>query len=402
MMFEISSILRPWVAGNDLVPTSYGRTALYLALMAVDVRRKEVLLPALTCATTLTPAILQAGGIPVFVDISKENLNLHPISLKEKLSPRSRVVISHHYYGSAASNINEVQKFAARNDLIHIEDCTHSLGADCGSNHVGDIGDAAVFSFSKLLNCPGGGAVTFKNRALYDRALELQRKWASPWHDFITNAQALKYELELGEDRPGSTRLANRIKGNALIDLARRLFIKVLCDGSFYRRSYFRVMSRGDLGMFHPGLDTRMTELQYSRISQMLLSFERITGERRRKAKLLNSVLPAYFQDFESDVLMQYVTKPFQLEVTDGLLKRLGVRTRRLWPYSQPYWPEQLTDQVKSVRDELLLLDIDSVTDEVVEALQGKTRSIPPTSAAASHKRTFQATSSEMASGFPN
>jgi dTDP-4-amino-4,6-dideoxygalactose transaminase len=357
--------------------------------MVVNVRRKEVMLPALTCATALTPAILQAGGIPIFVDISQDTLNLDFISLEKNLSPRVRAVISHHYYGSTATNIYEVQRFAAKHRLIHIEDCTHSLGAACGSNQVGRVGDAAVFSFSKLLNCPGGGAVTFANPELFERALEIQRKWANPFHNFITDAETLKYEVELGKDRPGSLRLADAVDRSALANLVRRVFIKVLCDSRLYRKPSFRVMSQGDLGMFRPGLDTRMTQAQNSRISQMLAFLDGVISERRRKARVLNGALPAYFQDFECNVLMQYVTKPSRLEVTDLHLRRLGIRTRRTWPYSQRYWPEQLTDQVRSVCDELLLLDMDSVTDAALETLQRAKENVPSTPAPASLGRIF-------------
>src|SRR5690242_19901408 len=121
----ISSTLGTMLGTNNIVPTSYGRTALYLALMAVDVRGKQVMVPALTCATALTPAISQAGGSPIFVDISPATLDLDPVALEDNRSSGVRVVISHHYYGSIAPNIKDVQRFAAKHRLVHIEDCTH-------------------------------------------------------------------------------------------------------------------------------------------------------------------------------------------------------------------------------------------------------------------------------------
>src|SRR6266404_6107469 len=129
--------LSSWFRSDKVVLTSYGRTALYLALRAIDVREKEVMIPAFTCATTLPPAILQSGGVPVFVDISKETIVMDLNWLEKKISPRVRVVISHHYYGSAASNLEEVQRFANRHRLVHIEDCTHSLGAGAPGKEVG-------------------------------------------------------------------------------------------------------------------------------------------------------------------------------------------------------------------------------------------------------------------------
>src|SRR5215831_15321294 len=153
--------IRKFIPGERVVLTSYGRTALYLALMAIDIKKKEVIIPAFTCVTTLQPAILQAGGIPVFADVSSDTLNMEVKAIEARLSPRTKVIISHHYYGNATSNVEEIQNFATAHGLIHIEDCAHSLGAKHGGKAVGQSGHASVFSFSKLLNCPGGGAVSF-------------------------------------------------------------------------------------------------------------------------------------------------------------------------------------------------------------------------------------------------
>ena len=362
--------LRSWLRSNNVVLTSYGRTALYLALMAIGVRKKEVLIPAFTCATSLPPAILQAGGVPVFVDISTDTINMDPTRLGERLTSNSRVIISHHYYGSAASNMEEVQRFAAENRLIHIEDCTHSLGARCGGNEVGDIGDIAVFSFSKLLSCPGGGAVSFKDSSLFQRALEIQRGCANPFHHFVTDTEALRYESELLEDRPGSLRIEGEVKRSSLSGFVRRLLIKALCDCGAYRRGFARAMSPADVGMFRPGVDTRMTRLQESRIVRKMAFLDEVIRERRRKALILDEIMPAYFKDFESNVLMQYVTRHSKAEDLARYLRGHGIRIRRVWSYSQKCWPDQLTEEVKALRDELLLIDLDSVTEEALAILR--------------------------------
>ena len=57
--------------------TSYGRTALLLALKSIPVSGKEVILPAFTCPISVTGAVIEAGAIPVFVDINLKNLNFN-------------------------------------------------------------------------------------------------------------------------------------------------------------------------------------------------------------------------------------------------------------------------------------------------------------------------------------
>jgi dTDP-4-amino-4,6-dideoxygalactose transaminase len=361
--------LQSWLPSDKVVLTSYGRTGVYLALMTIGVRRREVMIPAFTCATALPPAILQSGGIPVFVDINEQTMDMDLGCLERKNSTSARVVISHHYYGSTASNVRGIQEFSRRNGLIHIEDCTHSLGAGCEGDGVGQIGDVAVYSFSKLLNCPGGGAVTFKDPALLERAREVQREYANPFHSFVTNTEACKYELELRDDRPGSTRIDAGVERSAWSGFARRLVVKTLCDGRFYRRGAFRAMAAGEVGMFRPGLDTRMTGLQESRITRMMGCMSAVVRERRRKARLLDRVMPSYFKDFEANVWMQYVTRHPKVEALALNLQAHGIRTRRVWPYTQKYWADQLTQSVRALRDELLLIDVDSVSDAALDVL---------------------------------
>ena len=49
----------------------------------------EVIVPAVTWATTVTP-ILQLGCVPVLVDIDVETLNLRPEGVRDALSPRTQ------------------------------------------------------------------------------------------------------------------------------------------------------------------------------------------------------------------------------------------------------------------------------------------------------------------------
>jgi len=129
-------------------------------------------------------------------------------------------------------------------------------------------------------------------------------------------------------------------------------------------------MSPADVGMFRPGVDTRMTRLQESRIVRKMAFLDEVIRERRRKALILDEIMPAYFKDFESNVLMQYVTRHSKAEDLARYLRGHGIRIRRVWSYSQKCWPDQLTEEVKALRDELLLIDLDSVTEEALALLR--------------------------------
>ncbi|MGD0778258.1 MAG: DegT/DnrJ/EryC1/StrS family aminotransferase, partial [Candidatus Solibacter sp.] len=156
----------PELGGRFRHFTTFGRTALLGALRGARVAGGDVLLPAFTCNTTVTSAVLQAGGTPIFVEIDPRTLNMDCDELVRKASPRLRAVISHHYYGFACTNLGEINRFCERWGAIHIEDCSHSLGARSSGTLTGSWGRLAVFSFSKAEPNPGGGCISTDDREL--------------------------------------------------------------------------------------------------------------------------------------------------------------------------------------------------------------------------------------------
>jgi dTDP-4-amino-4,6-dideoxygalactose transaminase len=158
--------------------TSYGRTALYLGLRAIDVEDREVLLPSFTCSVVIH-AVVMAGAIPKFVDVDFVNFNLNLDNLKGKISSKTKALILTHYFGRVARNIKEVISFARENGIVLIEDCAHSLGAEYNGGKIGTFGDFSIFSLTKNMINFGGGFLTTNNDGIYQKArgiLEYERK----------------------------------------------------------------------------------------------------------------------------------------------------------------------------------------------------------------------------------
>ncbi len=139
-----------------------GRSALMAILKSLGLKAEnEVLLQAFTCNAASNP-ILWSGFEPVYVDCDEDNFNIDIEDLKKKVSPMSRVVMVQHTFGLPA-DMEKVLDIAQQNNLILIEDCAHSLGAEYYNQKVGTFGKAAFFSFSRdkiISSVYGGMAVT--------------------------------------------------------------------------------------------------------------------------------------------------------------------------------------------------------------------------------------------------
>lgn len=157
-----------------------GRSALMAILESLWLQRgDEVLLQSFTCNAVPNP-ILWMGLKPVYVDCN-EDFNIDIEDLKNKIGPRSRLVIVQHTFGLAAK-MDEIQQICREHNLILIEDCAHSLGATYRWKKVGIFGKAAFFSFSrdKVISSVYGGMVVTNDDELADHLRKYQEKIGYP------------------------------------------------------------------------------------------------------------------------------------------------------------------------------------------------------------------------------
>ncbi len=151
-----------------------GTQALRVALLAAGVGEgDEVIVPPYTFIAT-AGAVLEAGAIPVFVDIDPATFNLDPGLIEAAITPRTRAIIPVHF-GGLAVDMDRVMEIANRHDLMVIEDAAHSHGAEWRGRRLGTIGHFGCFSCqsSKNLNAGEGGIIMTQDDTLAARALSI-------------------------------------------------------------------------------------------------------------------------------------------------------------------------------------------------------------------------------------
>ncbi len=151
------------------------------ALLAVlDLPRgSEVLISAITIRD-MTRILEEHGLVPVPVDLDMRALAVDPESLARAVTPKSRVILAAHLFGSRMP-LEPVLRVAREHGLFVIEDCAQAYcGAYCGDNYRGHPDcDVSLFSFGpiKTATALAGGLVTFRDRSLRDRVAERQASW---------------------------------------------------------------------------------------------------------------------------------------------------------------------------------------------------------------------------------
>ena len=130
----------------------------------------EIIVSANTYIASIL-AISQNGCTPVLVEPDINTYNIDPDLTEEKITERTKAIMVVHLYGQAVQ-MEKIWDLAKKYNLKIIEDAAQAHGAYYKGRRVGNLGDAAGFSFypGKNLGCLGdGGAVTTNDDELASR-----------------------------------------------------------------------------------------------------------------------------------------------------------------------------------------------------------------------------------------
>jgi perosamine synthetase len=158
-----------------------GGTALELALLALDVKNKEVILPSQTFIASAN-AITRAGGIPIFADIDKNTNCLDPHDVQKRINDNTAGVMFVHMFGLLPPALLEIKKICSARGIFLIEDAAHAHGASLNGQMAGSIGDVGCFSFfaTKIITTGEGGAITTNRKDIFEKVRSLHNHGRSP------------------------------------------------------------------------------------------------------------------------------------------------------------------------------------------------------------------------------
>ena len=145
--------------------------ALEMAAILADIQPgDEVIMPSYTFVSTANAFILR-GGVPVFVDIRPDTLNIDETLIEAAITSKTKAIVPVHYAG-VSCELDTIMKIAQRHQLLVIEDAAQGIASTYKGKLLGGIGHLATLSFheTKNVNCGQGGALLVNYRQLCDRA----------------------------------------------------------------------------------------------------------------------------------------------------------------------------------------------------------------------------------------
>jgi len=194
------------VGERQVIATNTGTSALHMAAVLSGVGPgDEVIVPSFNFVAD-HQAISAEGGVPVFCDISEDDLGMDPDMIEELISGRTKAIMPLHFAG-VPCKIDRIYEIAAEHNLRVIEDATHAFGTTVGGRTIGSFGDITCFSFDpvKIITSIDGGAVVLPSddeataskhlRLLgIDRDTELRYQNKRAW-DYDVVSKGYRYHL---------------------------------------------------------------------------------------------------------------------------------------------------------------------------------------------------------------
>ncbi len=129
--------------------------ALEMAALLLDIQPgDEIIMPSYTFVSTANAFVLR-GGVPVFVDIREDTLNLNEQLIESAITPRTRAIVPVHYAG-VACEMDAIMAIARRHGLKVVEDAAQGMMATYKGRALGSIGDLGAYSFHQTKNVISG------------------------------------------------------------------------------------------------------------------------------------------------------------------------------------------------------------------------------------------------------
>lgn len=162
---------------NKALLTHSCTAALELAALLLDIKAgDEIIMPSYTFVSTANAFVLR-GGVPVFVDIREDTLNLDERLIEAAITPRTRAIVPVHYAG-VSCEMDSIKEIANKYNLKIVEDSAQGIMSRYKGRMLGSLGEMAAYSFHETKNLISGegGALLINDPALTSRAEILREK----------------------------------------------------------------------------------------------------------------------------------------------------------------------------------------------------------------------------------
>ena len=170
-LFELK--LAEYLGKNQILTVNSFNSAMLVALGVIGINRgDEIIASPMSCLASNQPFATQGVKV-IWADIEPSSGRLSPDSVRAKITTKTKAIFHNHFCGYPGY-IDEINSIGKEHGILVVDDAIEAFGSEYKGNKLGSTGaDITVFSFQtvRLLNTVDGGAISFKDTALYKKAI---------------------------------------------------------------------------------------------------------------------------------------------------------------------------------------------------------------------------------------
>lgn len=197
---QFESMVADYLGVKEAVAVNSGTSGLHLAVRALGIGEGDEVITTPFSFISSTNCFIYERARPVYVDIDPKTFNIDPAQIESAITPKTRAILPVHVFGRP-SDMDTINKIAAKNGLWVIEDACEAIGAGYNGKKVGTECDAGVFAFypNKQITTGEGGIITTNDNTVADLCRSMRNQGRSEENGGWLDHSRLGYNYRLDE-----------------------------------------------------------------------------------------------------------------------------------------------------------------------------------------------------------
>lgn len=168
--------LKNFIGCDYILTVSSYNVAMQVVLSTLGLKYgDEVIASPVSCLASNQPFAVRGLKV-VWADVNPETGAMCPDDVKSKVTTNTKAIFHNHFCGFLGE-IDEINSIGKIFGIPVIDDGIEAFGSQYKGNKLGNLGtDVTVFSFQtvRLPNTIDGGALVFKDKSVYEKALQIR------------------------------------------------------------------------------------------------------------------------------------------------------------------------------------------------------------------------------------
>lgn len=165
--------LKEFIGCNYILTVNSYNMAVLVLLSTLDLNPgDEIIASPVSCLASNQPFVTKRLKV-VWADINPETGTLSPGDVESKITNKTKAIFHNHFCGYVGE-IDKINELGIKYCIPVIDDCIEAFGSEYKKKKLGNVcTDFTLFSFQavRLPNTIEGGAIVFKDKSSFDKAL---------------------------------------------------------------------------------------------------------------------------------------------------------------------------------------------------------------------------------------